>query len=166
MDFLCTVLIKKLNSFPHLSSSDDTVVNEQKLLALDKFVNRYKLHLCNSVSHRLACWHKASGPCRSVLDERSCKRYAAFVCISYSVRNARIRYSANEINVREPAVFHIVLRHYLAVACSHKLHVHALIASGRVAVISPKESADLFLVCTFAEDIVAVLGYLSYLSRL
>ncbi len=50
----------KLNSLPHLSSSDDTVVNEQKLFALDKFVNRYKLHLRNSVSHRLACWHKAS----------------------------------------------------------------------------------------------------------
>ena len=46
------------------------------------------------------------------------------------------------------------------------LNEHALIASGRVAVISPKESADLFLVCTLAEDIVAVLGYLGYLSRL
>ena len=85
---LCSVLVEEFNRFAKLCSSDDRVVHEKKLLSVDKLAYRYLLHLCYLVSILLLCGGEATGPGRSVLDERTGKMYLALVCISDSVGRA------------------------------------------------------------------------------
>ena len=44
MNFFCAVFVKELDGFSHLSSTNDTVIDEEKFLSVDKLVNRDELH--------------------------------------------------------------------------------------------------------------------------
>ncbi len=165
MYFLCAVLIEELYRLSHLCAADDTVIDKEELLSLDKLMNGYKLHLGNYVSHALIRRHEASRPCGGILYKRTCKRDTAPVCVADSVRCSRIRDSAYEINVRKSACCDVVFSHYLAVAGTHDFNVDALIAGCRVAVICPEEGAYLHLggvaLCHY---LAAVSCYLHYLA--
>ena len=165
MYFLSTVLIKELYCFSHLSSSYYAVVNEQQFFTLNKLVDRNQLHFSYLISHCLVGRHKASGPCGSVLDKRTCERDTAPVCVAYCVRYARIRNTAYIVNIGQLAVLYIVLRHNLAVACTHRFNGHTLIYRIRIAVICPHERAYMhFAFIAVTQHFTAVRSYHIYFA--
>ena len=157
MNFLRTVFIEKLYRFPHLCASYNAVIYKQKLLSANQFRNRNQFHFCNTIPHGLICRHKASRPCRGVLDKRSSKRNSALIGIANGMGNAGIRNTANKIHVRKLSVFHIRLCHDLAVSCPHQLHVYALVAGSGISIVCPEERTDFHLIGSLRQNFVAIL---------
>ena len=62
-------LIKEFRRLSHLGASDDRVIDEKKLLAIDQIVDRNELHVGDEVTLRLHRRHEGTRPSRGVFDE-------------------------------------------------------------------------------------------------
>ena len=157
MHFFCPVLIEKFHRFPHLCASYNAVIYKQQFFAFNQIMHRNQLHFCNFIPHGLAGWHKASRPSWRILNKRSCKRNAAAVCIADGVRNAGIRHTAHIIDIGQFSVFDIRFRHDFPVSGTHHFDVDPFIARIRIAVICPQECTDFHFVCSFLQNLIAIL---------
>ena len=97
----------------------------------------------HKIAHFLILRHKASGPCRRVFHERTCKRYAGLVRIADGMCCAGIRNTRHR--VKSFWIDRVVLGQNSAAVIAHLFYVFPLIVGGRISIIRPEERADLHL---------------------
>ena len=164
MNFLCAVIVKKIHGFFKLCASYNGIVHKKQLFVPYKLGHGNLLHFCNTVSVHLLCGCKASLPGRSVFNKGTGKRRGVFVCIAYSVGNTGIRHTAYVVQILRHTALFVIFSHYLAVAVTHKLNVHSLVAGGGVSVVRPKECAYLHFLARLGKSCHTVLGNFNYFA--
>ena len=149
MNFLGSASVKVVCCFAKLSSANDRIINQKNLFTFNQLLNRNELHMCNLISDILICRHEGTRPGWCVLNKWTCKRNAAFVCITYGVGSSTVRNSGDSIRVN---IVLVAACKITAAVVAHCFNVYALVAGSRVAVVNPEEGTDLHFLTRLLEN--------------
>ena len=155
MDLLCTAIIEEVGRFTELSSADYGIVYKQKLLSVDKIVDRDKLHLCDQITLVLMGRHKRTRPGGSVLNEGTRVLNARLVCVSYCVSKSAVGNTCDYIRLDRSL---ISLSEVATAVVAHLLDAQTLVRGRGIAVIDPEEGADLHIRSGSEERLYSVVG--------
>ena len=158
MHFLGAGLVEELYCFPKLRAANYGVVHEQQLLAAYEPVDGQLLHLCHLVPYGLVVGHEGPRPGRRILYEGPCEGLAAAGRIAYGVGHSGVGNAGHVVHVGKRAAVYLGLSHALAVVVAHKLHVYALVIGVRIAVVAPKEGADLHVLARRRQHFLGIRG--------
>ena len=160
MHFFCTAFIKKIHRSLQLGATNDGIIHQQQLFALNQLRHRNLLLFRHLATDPLVTGRERTAPGGGVFHIGSGKGCVALIGIADGVGNAGIRNAGHIVHFRVGAIGHFVTGHDLTVAIAHDFHIHAFVIGVGIAIIGPQEATDFHLFTGRREGLVAVFGHL------